>query len=193
MKIPVVGFDPSLKNWGIAEAILDLQDGMLSTPTLSLVNPRDDAGTKKKVRVNSLDLEKAEQLASGTFAAASRAKVVFVEVPVGSQSARAMASYGICIGILGSLRSKGIEIIEVTPTENKMIFTGSKTATKDDMIQKAIQLYPNANWPIDNRKGKGGIIMGEAEHMADAIAAIHAGVQTPVFQNLMRLLQATKE
>lgn len=193
MKIPVVGFDPSLKNWGVAEAELDLESGCLSTPKLSLVNPRDDARTKKQVRVNSIDLEKAEQLASGTFAAASRAKVVFVEVPVGSQSARAMASYGICIGILGSLRANGIEIIEVTPSENKKTFTGSKTASKDDMIQKALEWYPDANWPIDTRKGKGGIIMGEAEHMADAIAAIHAGVQTSVFQNLMRLLKTTKE
>lgn len=193
MKIPVVGFDPSLKNWGIAEATLDLDSGCLSVPVLSVITPRDDAGTKKKVRVNSLDLEKADQLAEGAFAAASRAKVVFVEVPVGSQSARAMASYGICIGILGSIKAKGIEIIEVTPTENKKIFTGSKTATKQEMINKAIEWYPTANWPRYTRLGKTMITEGEAEHMADAIAAIHAGVQTPMFQNLMRLFKVTKE
>lgn len=192
MKIPVVGFDPSLNNWGIAEAELDLQNGYLSTPKLSVVQPTDGDG-KKQVRRNSLDLQRAEELAHAAMAAADRAKVVFVEVPVGSQSARAMASYGICLGILGSMRSKGIEIIEVTPDENKRVFTGSKNATKAAMIDEALKLYPEANWPTEIRKGMTRIIGSKAEHMADAIAAIHAGVQTPVFQNLMRLLARTKE
>lgn len=193
MKIPVVGFDPSLKNWGIAEAILDLDTGCLSTPVLSLITPRDDAEDKKKVRRNSLDLERAEQLAAGALAAATRAKVVFVEVPVGSQSARAMASYGICVGVLGGIRANGIEIIEVTPTENKMSLVGSKGATKQQMIDAAIDFYPEANWPTEIEKGKRRIITGKAEHMADAIGSIHAGVNTPMFQNLMRLYKATKE
>ena len=192
MKIPVVGFDPSLKNWGIAEAILDLDSGVLSTPVLSVIQPRDGTG-KKQVRKNSLDLERAEQLASGAFAAAEKAKVIFVEVPVGSQSARAMASYGICLGILSSLRTKGMEIIEVSPDENKMVFTGSKTATKELMIATATETYPDANWPTEMEKGKRRIIVSKAEHMADAVAAIHAGVQTPMFQNLMRLFKVTKE
>lgn len=192
MKIPVVGFDPSLKNWGIAEAILDLDSGVLSTPVLSVIQPRDGTG-KKRVRKNSLDLERAEQLASGAFAAAEKAKVIFVEVPVGSQSARAMASYGICLGILSSLRTKGMEIIEVSPDENKMVFTGSKTATKELMIATATETYPDANWPTEMEKGKRRIIVSKAEHMADAVAAIHAGVQTPMFQNLMRLFKVTKE
>ena len=189
MKIPVVGFDPSLNNWGIAEAILDLDSGILSTPVLSVIQPRDDTGKKKQVRKNSLDLERAEQLASGVFAAAARAKVIFVEVPHGSQSARAMASYGICIGVLGSLRAQGREIVEVSATENKLSFFGSKTATKDEMIATAIGLYPTANWP--RIKTTQAIIESKAEHMADAVAAIHSGVQTPMFQTLMRLFTAT--
>lgn len=191
MRIPVCGFDPSLKNWGIAEAILDLDSGILDTPSLSVVQPRDEKDSKKRVRKNSLDLERAEQLADGVYAAAERAKVIFVEVPVGSQSARAMASYGICLGILGSLRAKGMEIIEVSPDENKRIFTGSKTASKDLMIQTAVSEYPDANWPRIGTSG--AIIASKAEHMADAVAAIHAGVQTPMFQNLMRILKVTKE
>lgn len=186
MKIPVAGFDPSLKNWGIAEATLDLETGFLSTPSLSVIQPRDDDG-KKKVRKNSTDLEKAEQLASGAFAAAARSKVIFVEVPHGSQSSRAMASYGICLGILGALKARDMEIIEVSAMENKKGFTGSKSATKEEMIAEALKLYPSANWP---RRG-GEIIVGKAEHMADAIAAIHSGVNTPMFKNLMRLLTVT--
>ena len=120
--------DPSMANWGIAEAVLDLQDGTLSTPVLSLVQPRDGDG-KKQVRRNSLDMCRATELAAAALEVGRRNKVVFVEVPVGSQNARAMCSYGMCLGVLGSLRSEGIEIIEVSPDENKKIFTGNKNAT----------------------------------------------------------------
>lgn len=188
MKIPVVGFDPSLKNWGVAEADLDLGVGDLSNLKLSLIQPRDGDG-KKQVRRNSMDLQRAEELASGALAAARRAKIIFVEVPVGSKSARAMASYGICIGVLGAIRAEGMEIIEVTPDENKKVFTGNKSATKQDMIDTAMKWYPEANWP----KHQGKVSASKAEHLADAVAAIHAGVQTPVFQNLMRLLTRTKD
>ena len=182
MLIPVLGMDPSLKNWGLAQAMLCLETGILSTPSLYLVQPDDVKG--KQVRQNSSDLNRAEQLAEAVIEASKVSKVVFVEVPVGSQSARAMASYGICVGILGAVRAMRVPLIEVTPTETKLAFTGNKTATKREMIDKAAELYPDANFPV--HKGK---IPDKAEHMADAIAAIHAGVRTPMFQNLMRLFK----
>ena len=185
MKIPVVGFDPSLRNWGIAESYLDLETGYLDTPQLSLVCPKDMEG--KQVRQNSTDLFIADQLAEVVIPIAKKAKVIFVEVPVGSQSARAMVSYGVCVGILGSIRSLGIQLVEVTPSEVKKVFTGNKLATKDDMINTAVRLYPDANFPRHR-----GEVSGKAEHVADAIAAIHAGVQTSVFQNLMRLFSGVQ-
>lgn len=186
MKIPVVGFDPSLRNWGVAEATLDLITGYLDTPRLSLIETKEPKG--KQVRQNSTDLHIAEQLAKRALETARNAKVIFVEVPVGSQSARAMASYGVCIGVLGAIRAEGIPLIEVTPTEVKKTFTGDKNATKEKMITEAVRLYPTANFP--RHKGE---VSGKAEHVADAIAAIHAGVLTPMFQNLMRLFATTKE
>ena len=182
MQIPVVGMDPSLTHWGIAEGNLDLTTGVMDTPKLTLVRPEEMKG--KQVRVNSNDLFRAEQLAEIAIKAAMRAKVVFVEVPVGSQSSRAMASYGICVGVLGAIRSMGIPLIEVSPTEVKVTFTGDKTATKQQMIDRAIELYPDANFPL-----WGGEVSSKAEHVADAIAAIYAGVHTPTFQNLMRLFK----
>lgn len=182
MKIPVLGMDPSLSNWGLASAQLCLETGILDTPRLDLVRPKKMAG--KQVRVNSNDLHRSARLAEAVFEAATQAKAIFVEVPVGSQSARAMASYGICVGILGSLRAKGIQFIEVTPSEVKETFTGDKNASKQMMIAKALELYPDANFPMN--KGK---VANTAEHVADAIASIHAGVQTPTFQNLMTLFK----
>jgi Holliday junction resolvasome RuvABC endonuclease subunit len=182
MKIPVLGMDPSLRNWGLAAAELDLTTGILETPSLGLVCPDDLTG--KQVRQNSNDLHLAQQLADKVIPAAKIAKVIFVECPVGSQSARAMASYGVCVGILGAIRSLNIPLIEVTPTEVKLAFTKNKNATKAQMIAKAVELYPDAAFPTHHGK-----MTSKAEHVADALGAIHAGVNTSTFQNLMRLFQ----
>lgn len=182
MKIPVLGMDPSLSNWGLAASELCLDTGILDTPRLTLVRPKKMKG--KQIRNNSQDLHRAQHLSQEVFAQARKAKAIFVEVPVGSQSARAMASYGICVGILSALRAEGIEFIEVTPTEVKETFTGLQTATKRQMIDKAVELYPDADFPLHK-----GEVANTAEHLADAIAAIHAGVHTPSFKNLLRLLK----
>ena len=182
MKIPVLGMDPSLRNWGLASAMLDLSTGVLDTPHLELICPTDLQG--KQVRQNSSDLHLAQQLAGPVIAAGKLAKVIFVEVPVGSQSARAMASYGVCVGLLGAVRSLGIPLIEVTATEVKLALAGNKQATKIQMIQAASTYYPDANFPTHHGK-----VTSKAEHVADAIGAIHAGVNTSTFQNLMRLFQ----
>lgn len=176
----MVGFDPSLTHWGIAKAELDLATGFLYDPVLEVLEP--EKLTHKQVRQNSKDLDVAKQLAIAAFAAAEGAKAIFVEVPVGSQSARAMASYGICVGILGSMLADDIHLIEVTALEVKKAFTGKKEATKQQMIDQALLLYPKANFPM--WRGK---VTNAAEHVADALGAIHAGVNTPLFQQLMRL------
>jgi hypothetical protein len=186
MQIPVVGMDPSLRNWGLAEALLDLETGELSTPNLSLIQTGDEP-KGKQVRQNSIDIMSAETLMTGVYPVAQKAKVIFVETPVGSQSAPAMKGYGVCVGLIGALRSLGIPVVEVYEAESKTLFAGKRTATKDQMIAKALELYPDANWPRYKEKGQMVISAAKAEHMADAIAAIHSGVRTPLFQQLMRL------
>lgn len=177
-----------MRNWGLAEADLDLDSGVLTTPVLSLIKGEDLQG--KQIRQNSSDVHVATTLYSGVLPAARRCKVLFVEVPVGSQSAASMKGYGIVCGVLGSLRAEGHEIIQVDALSVKVCLTGHKDASKAQMIAQAVQDYPDANWPRQERNGakhKKGDLKNEAEHCADAIAAIHAGVQTPMFQNLMRI------
>jgi Holliday junction resolvasome RuvABC endonuclease subunit len=174
--------DPSLANWGIAEGQLDLQTGHLDDVVLETVSTAK--GKNKQVRTNSDDLQRAEDLATRVIEIGKRNKVIFVECPVGSQSASGMKAYGVVIGILGALRALGVQVIEVTAFEVKKTLTGNKNATKEEMINAAVRDYPKANWPTQ----KGRVIAGKAEHMADSIGAIEAGVRTPVFQNLMRIL-----
>lgn len=182
MLIQVAGFDPSLTNWGIAEGQLDLDTGYLENVRLEIVST--EKGKAKQVRTNSDDLQRCEELARKALEVGRRCKAIFVEVPVGSQNASGMKAYGVVCGILGTLRAEGIQIIEVTPTEVKKTFTGNKNATKEQMIAQAVQLYPDANFPMHR-----GQIASKAEHVADALAAIHAGVSTPIFQNLLRILR----
>lgn len=181
--IPVLGMDPSLNNWGLAKGFYDTQTSELSVVELGLINPEFSSG--KTVRQNSKDLERARQLAFKAASAVGDVQAVFVEVPVGSQSARAMASYGICVGVLGALRAQNIPFFEVTPIEVKLATIGKKTASKAEIIERAVATYPQANWPLVTREGKTNVVMSKAEHMADAIGAIEAGIQTEQFRAVL--------
>lgn len=186
--IQVVGFDPSLRNWGVAKAILTVgaHSNNLELQSVDVICPELPKG--KQVRQNSIDLEAAKQLCTAALVAAEGAQAIFVEVPVGSQSARAMASYGICVGILGALRATGIPFFEVSPTEVKLAGAGKKTATKQEMIQWAMGLHPEAGWPTYKQNGKVLVTESKAEHMADATAAIYAGLASTPFQQMVPFL-----
>jgi Holliday junction resolvasome RuvABC endonuclease subunit len=187
MKLQVCGIDPSLRNWGMSAGLYDTETKKLTILALAVITP--ELPTGKQVRQNSLDLESAKQLCDGTLRAVEGAQAIFVEVPVGSQSARAMASYGICVGVLGALRATSIPFFEVTPTEVKLAGYGTKTATKQDMIQWAMNKHPEANWPMYRHKGLNTVSEAKAEHMADATAAIYAGIASNTFQQMLPMFR----
>lgn len=186
MKIQVCGHDPSLRNWGISKGYFDTETNQLTVLEVAVINPVLPTG--KQVRQNSLDLESAKQLCKAALDASKGAQAIFVEVPIGSQSARAMASYGICVGILGALRALGTPFFEVTPTEVKVAGAGYKNATKQDMIQWAMAKHPEANWPMYKQNGSVLVSEGKAEHMADAVGAIHAGIAGNPFQQMKNFI-----
>lgn len=191
MILNVVGMDPSLTHWGIATGTYDTVEKTLRVQHIAVTTPVKSSS--KQVRQNSKDLDCAMQLArSAMEACTGDVQAIFVEVPHGSQSARAMASYGICIGVLGSLRAQGVGLYEQTPTEVKLASHGTKTATKQQMIDWAMQAHPEAPWPLRTQKGVTSVITSQAEHMADAIATIHAGLNDPQFQRLLPLLKTTQ-
>ena len=183
-----MGCDPSLRNWGLAGASYNLETKKLTIIKLAVVCPVLPTG--KQIRNNSLDLEASFQLYSGVTAASHGAHAVFVEVPVGSQSARAMASYGICVGVLGALRANGVPFYEVTPTEVKKAGPGNKTASKKQMIEWAMARHPEGNWPTYKEHGKVVVSEAKAEHMADAVGAIYAGIAGTPFQQLLSMVAA---
>ena len=74
MKIPVVGMDPSLRHWGLAETELDLDTGVITTPIITIIEPIEEKS--KQVRQNSKDLQATEGLAKIIFPAARKAKAM---------------------------------------------------------------------------------------------------------------------
>lgn len=183
----ILGFDPSMNNWGIAAATYDTETEELKVVHLSVITPVIPTG--KQVRQNSKDLHAAQQLYAAAIDVTPGVHAIFVEVPIGSQSARAMASYGMCVGILGGLRASGIPFFEVTPTEVKLAATGNKNATKSDMISWGTKAHPEGKWPTYIRGGVVKVTEAKAEHMADALGAIYAGLNGEAFKQTLRIMR----
>jgi Holliday junction resolvasome RuvABC endonuclease subunit len=186
-QIAVVGFDPSLRNWGVAKGTLYLQSMIITIERLDVIRPVITQG--KKVKNNFKDLEAGEQLAKGAWEHTEHAQAVFVEVPHGSQSARASVGYGVCIGVLGALRTSGVPFYDVSEAEVKQATTGDREAKKEDTIAWAMKQHPEAPWPIQNHLGESIVVASKAEHMADAIGAIYAGIASKAFQQALNLLK----
>lgn len=190
-KMKIVGMDPSLSNFGVAYATLDIDNLTFTVDRLEVVQttPEKDKKVRKVVRKNSEDLERAKLLYRGCNEAVQNAWMAFVEVPVGSQSARAMASYGVCIGVLAHV-AETLPMIQVTPGQVKKAGAGVTTATKEEMIEAMMAKYPDAPWPMQTVKGVTSPIASKCEHLADAIAAIEAGLQSDEFRQTLALFKS---
>lgn len=184
--LKLVGFDPSLRHWGVAVASWNTKTKELILDTISVIEPVLPKG--KQVRQNSLDLESSMQLFNAALEAAYGANAVFIELPVGSQSSRASAAYGICLGVAGALNAVGLSLFEVTATEVKLAGFGNKNATKKQMIDWAVNKHPEAPWPVYKNKGVITITESKAEHMADALGAIYAGTASTPFKQLIAMM-----
>jgi Holliday junction resolvasome RuvABC endonuclease subunit len=179
--VNVLGLDPSMSNFGMAIGFINVSTNTLTMDRLSL--QKTVPAKVKSVRKNSDDLYRAKQLYLAMTAELATVDLVMVEIPVGSQSARAMASYGVCIGVLAAVNKP---MIQVTPTEVKMATAGTKTASKANMIKWATNEYPYLNWLTKKQKGVVSYT-GDNEHLADAIGAIHAGMRTSQYKDLIEM------
>lgn len=187
MKLKIAAFDPSLRNFGIAMITLDTDTAKVSVDKLTLIET--ETSKDKKVRKNSTDIDRARALFEGMMEACSEADIAVAEVPVGSQSADAMKSYGICIGILAAVP---IPLIQVSPTEVKKAATGNGTATKEEMIQWASTKFPDAPWLRVKRKGVMELV-NKNEHLADAVGAFVAALKSQEFRQALQMAKAMKK
>ncbi len=57
------------------------------------------------------------------------------------------------------------------------------------MIEWAVAKHPEANWPTYKQHGEDVISEAKAEHMADAVATIYAGLSCQPFQQMLALIK----
>ncbi|HBB8621947.1 TPA: hypothetical protein J2L16_001754 [Escherichia coli] len=184
-KISVVGVDPSMSNFGLAVGTLDLETDELEIHGLTLVETK--AGSNKKtVRVNSDDLRRASEIWRVAKLIIDKANMVFCELPVGSQNSRSQTSYGICIGVLACVDKP---LIQVTPNEIKHFVGNKLTTSKEEIIQWATKKHPKAPWLRRKQSGQ-DVLVNKNEHLADAVAAIHTGMQTDQFRQVRDVLKS---
>lgn len=175
----VIGMDPSMSNWGYA--LCDLNLDTLTYQVLELETVRTEKIGVKSVRVSSDDLRRARTLSAALKRWAAHAKIAFVEVPHGAQSARGMVSNAMVIGLLASLE---IPIVELRESDLKLATLGRKTGTKREAIEWGLANHPEAPWPRTR-----GRVPDSAEHVADAVAAVQAGIVSAEFANVLAVLR----
>ncbi len=176
--ITAVGLDPAFRNFGMAKTRISLSQNpdIIDYPLLELIET--SKGKIKTIRTNSDDLRRSKELFNGLNPFIKDVDIIFVEIPVGSQTARAMASYGISIGLLASI---DVPLIQLTAYEIKKACTGNKNASKQEMIDWAVAMYPESNWITNRRRGL-DVVSKKNEHLADALGAIYAGMLTDEFK-----------
>lgn len=187
--IRIIGIDPALRNTGLAIGDYNLLTGQLLVTRVELAKT-DKSKDSKVVRKSSDDLARGRVIVEEIRRVILIHKPMFAiaEVPGGCQSARGAFSNGVCCGVLASLT---IPLIEVSPLEVKLASTGNKNAPKAAIIQWAVAAWPKAGWKT--RKFKGNVeLLAENEHMADACAAIAAGLLTAQFSQAVAMMTAMR-
>jgi Holliday junction resolvasome RuvABC endonuclease subunit len=194
--VRVAALDPSLTHFGIAKLVLKLETMQFGIESLHTIVTEKESKTKK-IRQNSDDLRRCQEIIKVYHPLVANCTVVFAEIPVGAQSARAAFAFGAATALVASCP---VPVIQVQPSETKMATVGTKTASKEEMIEWAQATYPNGpfeRYPKDKFvKGKlirkaGDIVDGE-EHVCDAVAVAHAGIRTDQFRQLLALWRSSQ-
>lgn len=177
----VVGIDAAFANMGFVRASVDLNSLKIQILSMHLISTEAEAS--KTVRKSSDALRRAIELKEALAIHSKGCTVAMAEIPAGSQSASAARALGIAVGVLASCP---IPIFQVSPLEVKLASVGKRTAKKDDVISWAVKAHPEAEW-LKLRNN----ILKKNEHLADAVATIHAGIKTEEFKQLRALILST--
>lgn len=171
-----LAMDPSLANtalvWGyITDGEIEPVDWILAVTGKS---------KNKQVRVSSDTVDRCKHTIGFINEVLEDWKpdICFAETPSGSKSSNAMKSYGVSCAYIALMNPPAIQ---VSPTELKQATVGKNTASKQEMMDWAESLHPDFPW---ERKKDGTMVVGRMEHVADAIGAAYAGIQTDQYAQI---------
>lgn len=192
--IKVAGIDPAFANFGMVKMTYNLLTGELKILDLQLIQTERLSTKIKTLRKNSDDLRRAQELIKGQEGQigfhdfVADCAVAFAEIPSGAKDANAARALGIATGAVASCP---IPLFEVQVAEAKLAAVGTKTASKDEMVEWAYAEYPDAPWHTHKSKGVIVPTVGKNEHLADAAAIVTAGVGLSEFKKLAAMWRAT--
>lgn len=184
--IRVVGFDPSMSNWGTAKAFVNVDD--LTVHIVDLLLTSTESETKKGVRKDSDDIRRACEVREGMCLACHGSALAISEIPFMNPGGYASANFNAGL-VTGVLASCPLPLIQVFPQDVKMLACGSRNAAKEEMIEWAMDKHPDAPWLMRKLRGK-MVPTKSNEHLADAIAVIYAGLQTAQFKQAIGMMRA---
>jgi len=173
----ILGIDPSLRNLGMA--LVNYDDEEITVDKL-LLSETKTCDLPKGVTKNKQDIERVKVHIDAMRPMIEECEVVAVEAPTGSKSAAAMKSYGICIALIAMIDKP---VFVVTPKQVKAA-SGNPEATKADMIEWATKTHNTDQWLSENGK-----ILNKNEHLADALGAVHAALNTYEFKSWFSFLR----
>lgn len=189
-ELRIASFDPSLNNTGMAFATYNTETGKVTLRDIDLFESKFEKG--KQVRQVSHDYERARAAAEHmrAFIGRHNPQLLCAELPSGGQSARAVLSFGITVGLQAAISP--VPMIQVTPREVKHAVTGrwdGPEASKAAIMSWAYRTAPDLNWRFQKRLGKMEFL-AKNEHSADACAVIYAATETQEFARVISTLKS---
>ncbi|ELA08280.1 hypothetical protein MOMA_06951 [Moraxella macacae 0408225] len=162
--VKILSNDPSLRNWGYVEA--NYNNGLITIMKTGVIETKPN----KVLKQNIQDMQTANVLYTQLKPMVINADLVIAELPHGSQSSRAMVSYAVCVSVLGTLLNHNPNFIPVSFAEVKKMI-GILKPQKQDVINWVQDKYPDLVLPNKSK----------AEHICDAITALHVAINKPQF------------
>lgn len=188
MKVRVVGQDPSMNNWGLVAADVDLNnDCKIEIVEMKVItNEKKKLAGRKLVRKTSLDYERVRDLHGSIveFFDKHKPKITMAEVPSGGKSANALKSAHMCVTILGCIPTP---LINLTQNECKIHAFNNRSASKQQSIEWAMSRFPDADWKMRKLKGQLVSVDGYNEHIADACIALETGLYSEEFIKIVEV------
>jgi len=171
----ILAVDLALSNlgWCLVEprSFPDLQDACIPVEWGTV---KTEKTKNKMAKISNDKVDRGKKLGSFLYQMLRREDVLgaVVELPPGgTQSSAAASGLGIATGVMAMcelLTEKPVEYYD--PKDVKLTATGKKNASKNEMMDRCAEAYPGVQWPRHaSGKNKGKFLVGEFEHIADAV------------------------
>lgn len=196
LRVTMLGIDPGLSNTGFAVAEVDLNSQRI-VKTLELGTIVTERQTTKTIRRTSDDLRRARKIHRELKDVVERYAITVAACEMQSTTPykRISLNFGITLGVVASF---DFYLVEMLARDVKKAVTGDRDAPKEKVIRWALETtrHDDVTWPTSARQNRMDLnfrsrhVTLGAEHQADALAVIHAALQSEQMRDLRSLQRA---